>query len=73
MIRLVDGDVVQAGTAAEGIPALTVVEWLGDNILDFPGMTQDARNDPAAFSEFGKRYFILPNPMYGSWQQIREP
>jgi 5'-nucleotidase (lipoprotein e(P4) family) len=64
---------VQAGTAAEGVPALTVVEWLGDNILDFPGMTQDARNDPAAFSEFGKRYFILPNPMYGSWQQIREP
>ena len=64
---------VQAGTAENGLPALTVVEWIGDNILDFPGMTQDARNDPAAFSQFGKRYFILPNPMYGSWQQIREP
>lgn len=64
---------VQAGTAAEGIPALSVVEWVGDNILDFPGMTQEVRNDPAAFSEFGKRYFILPNPMYGSWQQLREP
>jgi 5'-nucleotidase (lipoprotein e(P4) family) len=64
---------VQAGTAAPGFPAMTVVEWIGDNILDFPGMTQDARNDPAALAEFGKRYFVLPNPMYGSWQQIREP
>jgi 5'-nucleotidase (lipoprotein e(P4) family) len=64
---------VQNGTAADGIPPLAVVEWIGDNILDFPGMTQESRNDPAAFSEFGKRYFILPNPMYGSWQQIREP
>lgn len=64
---------VQDGTAAPGFAALTVVEWIGDNILDFPGMTQEARNNPAAFSEFGKRYFILPNPMYGSWQQIREP
>jgi 5'-nucleotidase (lipoprotein e(P4) family) len=64
---------VQDGTAAPGVPALKVMEWIGDNILDFPGMTQEARNDPAALSEFGKRYFILPNPMYGSWQQIREP
>jgi 5'-nucleotidase (lipoprotein e(P4) family) len=64
---------VQTGTAATGFAAATVVEWIGDNILDFPGMSQDLRGDPAAFSEFGKRYFILPNPMYGSWQQIREP
>ena len=64
---------VQAGTAASGVAALKVVEWIGDNILDFPGMSQDVRADPAAFAEFGRRYFILPNPMYGSWQQIREP
>lgn len=64
---------VRAGTAAPGFAAANVVEWIGDNILDFPGMSQDIRGDPAAFSEFGKRYFILPNPMYGSWQQIREP
>jgi len=64
---------VQAGTAAEGVPKLSVLEWVGDNILDFPGMTQAVRDDPTALSEFGKRYFILPNPMYGSWQQLREP
>jgi 5'-nucleotidase (lipoprotein e(P4) family) len=63
---------VQAGTAASGFAAATVVEWIGDNILDFPGMSQESRGDPAAFSQFGKRYFILPNPMYGSWQ-TREP
>jgi 5'-nucleotidase (lipoprotein e(P4) family) len=60
---------VQTGTAAQGLPPLTIVEWLGDNILDFPGLSQSARNDPNALAEFGKRYFILPNPMYGSWQQ----
>jgi len=64
---------VQNGTAVPGVPALTVVAWVGDNILDFPGMTQGVRNDPRALAEFGVRYFILPNPMYGSWQQVREP
>jgi 5'-nucleotidase (lipoprotein e(P4) family) len=64
---------VRNGTAASGVPPLTVVAWVGDNILDFPGLTQASRSDPAALSEFGKRYFILPNPMYGSWQQVREP
>ncbi|HEY9227752.1 MAG TPA: HAD family acid phosphatase, partial [Gemmatimonadaceae bacterium] len=52
---------------------LTVVAWVGDNILDFPGMSQASRGDANALAEFGKRYFILPNPMYGSWQQLREP
>jgi 5'-nucleotidase (lipoprotein e(P4) family) len=64
---------VQNGTAVAGIPPLTVVAWVGDNILDFPGLTQAARNDPRAFADFGRRYFMLPNPMYGSWQQNRDP
>jgi 5'-nucleotidase (lipoprotein e(P4) family) len=64
---------VQSGTAVPGTGPLTVVAWVGDNILDFPGMTQAARNDPRALAEFGVKYFILPNPMYGSWQSIREP
>jgi 5'-nucleotidase (lipoprotein e(P4) family) len=64
---------IQNGSAVAGLPALTVVAWFGDNILDFPNMSQAARNDPRALGEFGKRYFILPNPMYGSWQQLREP
>lgn len=61
---------VQSGSAAPGMPALTVVEWLGDNIQDFPSLTQAVRADSAALGEFGKRYFILPNPMYGSWEHV---
>jgi 5'-nucleotidase (lipoprotein e(P4) family) len=61
---------VQGGSAAPGLPALTVVEWLGDNIQDFPSLTQAARADSTALGEFGKRYFILPNPMYGSWEHV---
>ncbi len=58
---------VQSGTAVPGIPALTVVAWFGDNILDFPELSQASRTNEAALAEFGRRFFILPNPMYGSW------
>ena len=61
---------VQDGTAESGVPALKVVAWVGDNIQDFPNLTQAARNDPAALADFGRKYFVLPNPMYGSWQQV---
>jgi predicted secreted acid phosphatase len=64
---------IQRGTAAPGMPALTIVEWLGDNIQDFPMLTQQARHDPAALAEFGERYFLLPNPMYGSWERNPVP
>jgi 5'-nucleotidase (lipoprotein e(P4) family) len=64
---------IQNGSAVPGVPALNVVAWFGDNILDFPNMSQAARNDSRALAEFGKRFFILPNPMYGSWQQLRDP
>lgn len=46
-----------------------VVAWLGDNILDFPALDQSlVRQGDAAFTAFGARFFLLPNPMYGSWQ-----
>src|SRR4051812_26866701 len=63
---------VQNGTAVAGVPPLAVVAWVGDNILDFPAMTQAARNDPRALDAFGRKFFVLPNPMYGSWQQNRD-
>lgn len=64
---------VQQGTAAPGLPALTVVEWIGDNIQDFPHLSQAARNDSTAFADFGRRFFVLPNPVYGSWERNQEP
>lgn len=59
-----------AGGQAFGLTApVDVVAFVGDNILDFPSLSQAARKTgDAAFSDFGVRYFILPNPMYGSWQ-----
>jgi 5'-nucleotidase (lipoprotein e(P4) family) len=60
---------IQTGTVAASIPALMIVEWVGDNILDFPKLSQAARGDSAALAQFGRRYFVLPNPMYGSWDR----
>ena len=59
---------VQQGTAAPNLPPLTIVAWVGDNILDFPGLSQSSRSDANTLAQFGRRFFILPNPMYGSWQ-----
>jgi 5'-nucleotidase (lipoprotein e(P4) family) len=60
---------VESGAAFGQSTPLAVVAYLGDNILDFPNLTQATRTaGPAAFADFGVRYFILPNPMYGSWQ-----
>jgi predicted secreted acid phosphatase len=47
-------------------PPLNVLIWIGDNIQDFPSLTQ---KDPGDLSTFGTQYFALPNPMYGSWQK----
>ncbi|MCG6988447.1 MAG: hypothetical protein LJF06_09740 [Gemmatimonadetes bacterium] len=59
---------VERGTASTDLPALRIVEWIGDNIQDFPGLTQAVRHDPSAFRAFGRTFFVLPNPVYGSWQ-----
>lgn len=59
---------VADGTAAAGVPPLAVVAWVGDNIQDFPVLTQAARADTSIYADFGRRFFILPNPMYGSWE-----
>jgi 5'-nucleotidase (lipoprotein e(P4) family) len=61
---------VQSGAAAPGVPPLKVVEWIGDNILDFPGLTQSSKSDSTALADFGRRFFIVPNPMYGSWERL---
>jgi 5'-nucleotidase (lipoprotein e(P4) family) len=48
-----------------------VLAFVGDNIHDFPRLNQTLRDAPeTAYADFGRRFFILPNPMYGSWQQV---
>jgi 5'-nucleotidase (lipoprotein e(P4) family) len=61
-------EAVARGTTAVGLPPLEIVAFLGDNILDFPGLSQAIVKQPDdAFAQFGVRFFVLPNPMYGSW------
>lgn len=63
-------EAVRGGTAALQLGPLNVVMWLGDNIQDFPHLTQQIRStgDPR-LAFFGDRYFVFPNPMYGSFER----
>ncbi|HEU4629028.1 MAG TPA: HAD family acid phosphatase [Gemmatimonadaceae bacterium] len=61
---------VAQGTPPSTLPPLRVVMWVGDNIQDFPGASQQLRTAPdSALAGFGRRWIILPNPMYGSWER----
>ena len=61
---------VEAGTASADLPPLEIVLWLGDKIEDFPDLYQDIRfAEGAAFADFGDRFFVLPNPVYGYWME----
>jgi 5'-nucleotidase (lipoprotein e(P4) family) len=60
---------VAEGRSPASSTPLEIVAVVGDNILDFPGLSQKMKEQGApAFIEFGVRYFLVPNPMYGSWQ-----
>jgi predicted secreted acid phosphatase len=54
------------------LPTHKVIAYFGDNIQDFPKFKQNEANsldeNSSEFGMFGKGYFILPNPMYGSWE-----
>ena len=41
-------------------------EEMADHLGDFYSGLKAAGD--AAFADFGVRFFVLPNPMYGSWQ-----
>lgn len=64
------GDWPEAQHALEkDLEPVTVLLWLGDNVGDFPLQTQEIRHQQEPLSEFGNRFFIFPNPMYGSWEE----
>jgi acid phosphatase len=61
---------VERGEAVPGLGPLEVLAFVGDNILDFPGGAQSLRDAPdESLTAFGTRYFVLPNPVYGSWER----
>jgi 5'-nucleotidase (lipoprotein e(P4) family) len=60
---------IEDGTTPQGLPPLRIVMWVGDNIMDFPDLDQTLRTRPDdAFADFGRRFIVIPNPMYGSWE-----
>jgi 5'-nucleotidase (lipoprotein e(P4) family) len=64
---------VAGGTTPAGLPPLELVAFVGDNIFDFPRQSQALREaDETALADFGQRFFVLPNPMYGSWERSAE-
>jgi 5'-nucleotidase (lipoprotein e(P4) family) len=67
-------EAVQKGVAPSVLPAMRVLMWVGDNIQDFPHLSQDIRKQgDAAFADFGEGFVVLPNPMYGSWTRNSLP
>jgi 5'-nucleotidase (lipoprotein e(P4) family) len=58
---------VEHGTGT-GLPALKPAMFIGDNIRDFPNLTQTRSLPDSVWQFFGRKYFVLPNPMYGSWE-----
>jgi 5'-nucleotidase (lipoprotein e(P4) family) len=60
-------EAVAQGKTSAGA-SMDIVAFVGDNILDFPALSQASAKSESALEPFGRRYFILPNPMYGSWQ-----
>lgn len=58
----------------EVIKSHEIVLFLGDNLSDFTNIfdnrTTDARNKSvdSLESAFGKKFIVLPNPMYGDWE-----
>jgi 5'-nucleotidase (lipoprotein e(P4) family) len=61
---------VAKGTTHASLPPLEILAFVGDNIHDFPALSQAIRNQPdEAFAAFGTRFFALPNPMYGGWER----
>ena len=53
------------------LPAHKVIAYFGDNIQDFPDFKQGSMvaldDNDSKFDKFGNGYFILSNPIYGSW------
>jgi 5'-nucleotidase (lipoprotein e(P4) family) len=60
---------IAAGQTAVSPSPVDILLYVGDNIIDFPNGSQAMRaQGEAAFADVGVRWFVLPNPMYGSWQ-----
>ena len=65
-------DAIIKGKAPSKFSSIKIIAWFGDNIQDFPHVKQakiyKQNMHGAAYDPFGTTYFVIPNPMYGSWE-----
>lgn len=70
-------DAVRNGTAHPDFGPMEVVLYFGDQVGDFPWpQSQGEEREQGAvggFSDFGERFLLLPNPLYGKWQRNSLP
>lgn len=66
----------KASRFAEVEKKYDVIAYVGDNLLDFPfastSMNEATRNFLVSknYKKFGKKFIMLPNPDYGSWEYV---
>lgn len=65
--------IIDGTSGIPGLAAMPIAMYVGDNIQDFPQLSQDIRTQPdSAFAQFGDAFFVIPNPMYGSWEKLAD-
>ncbi|MGE3172201.1 MAG: 5'-nucleotidase, lipoprotein e(P4) family [Planctomycetota bacterium] len=69
----VDGEGDKAGRRARVEETHDVVVWVGDDLGDFAtpkeSVAQRRLQVQRHLDDWGARWFVLPNPMYGSWDR----
>ncbi|MDM7860445.1 HAD family acid phosphatase [Alteromonas sp. ASW11-36] len=55
------------GKRHSNFPATQIIMQIGDNIEDFTGVLQHSADIDLLLDNHSEEYFLLPNPMYGSW------
>jgi 5'-nucleotidase (lipoprotein e(P4) family) len=57
---------IESGKAVPEFQALKIVMLIGDSRTDFPSDFSDRKCD----GEWGRKYFVIPNPMNGVWMKF---
>ena len=68
-----EGDKSKEGRRQEVIKHTNLVMLFGDNLVDFAEFSTKSEADRDKMfeqlkAEFGDKFIIFPNPMYGSWE-----
>ncbi|MGX7111550.1 5'-nucleotidase, lipoprotein e(P4) family [Gemella cuniculi] len=68
-----DGDKSKEGRRQEVMKHTNLILLFGDNLVDFADFSKTSETDRTKMfeelkAEFGEKFIIFPNPMYGSWE-----